>query len=100
HTRCLSDWSSDVCSSDLVAAGLHIHLSVAAVEDDALLDGRRLGERGIDVLLKRHDLAAPPAAVGRDDEAGLGVVVAVGDGVGARSEERRVGKGGSAWWSW
>src|SRR5215212_1773096 len=21
HTRCLSDWSSDVCSSDLIAAG-------------------------------------------------------------------------------
>src|SRR5437899_2272934 len=22
HTRCLSDWSSDVCSSDLIAAGI------------------------------------------------------------------------------
>src|SRR5205814_3325925 len=24
HTRCLSDWSSDVCSSDLIASGLKI----------------------------------------------------------------------------
>src|ERR1039458_6446032 len=23
HTRCLSDWSSDVCSSDLAGSGLH-----------------------------------------------------------------------------
>src|SRR5262245_66254649 len=24
HTRCLSDWSSDVCSSDLASAGGHL----------------------------------------------------------------------------
>src|ERR1035438_10562265 len=24
HTRCLSDWSSDVCSSDLEASGLYV----------------------------------------------------------------------------
>src|SRR5205814_4220277 len=31
HTRCLSDWSSDVCSSDLSATGLNIiGLSVGA----------------------------------------------------------------------
>src|SRR5205814_7564342 len=24
HTRCLSDWSSDVCSSDLYADGFHL----------------------------------------------------------------------------
>ena len=51
-----------------VAAGLHLHRGVAAVEDDALLDRRRLGQRLIDVRLERHDLAAPPAAVGGDDE--------------------------------
>src|SRR5437899_5249545 len=27
HTRCLSDWSSDVCSSDLLEQLLEIHLS-------------------------------------------------------------------------
>src|SRR5947199_10210636 len=27
HTSCLSDWSSDVCSSDLLSSeGIHIHL--------------------------------------------------------------------------
>src|SRR5205814_3744031 len=25
HTRCLSDWSSDVCSSDLPEVELHLH---------------------------------------------------------------------------
>ena len=72
-----------------VAARLHVDLLIAAIEDDALLDRRRLGQGGIDVLLERHDLAAPPAAVGGDDQLGLGVVVAVGDGLGARSRRRR-----------
>ena len=70
-----------------IAARLHVDLLIAAIEDDALLDGRRLRQGGIDVLLERHDLAAPPAAVGGDDQPGLGVVVAVGDGVGAEAAE-------------
>ena len=32
-------------------------------------------------------LAAPPAAVGRDHQLGLGVVVAVGDGLGREAAE-------------
>src|SRR5205814_6240943 len=37
HTRCLSDWSSDVCSSDLSeeAAGLGDLLSTQLISDDA-----------------------------------------------------------------
>ena len=70
-----------------IAARLHVDRLIAAVEDDALLDRRRLVEGRIDVLLERHDLAAPPAAVGGDDELGLGVVVAVGDGVGGEAAE-------------
>src|SRR5262249_36207588 len=68
-------------------AGLHVHLLVAAVVDDALFNGRRPGQGGIDVVLERHHLAAPPAAVGGDDEPGLCGVVAVGGGGGAEAAE-------------
>src|SRR5947199_6120923 len=30
HTRCLSDWSSDVCSSDLIAGEVRNHLRDAS----------------------------------------------------------------------
>src|SRR5262245_65430483 len=43
HTRCLSDWSSDVCSSDLVTKILLrrivLHKALAAVNLHALLGG-------------------------------------------------------------
>src|SRR5436853_3203968 len=69
HTRCLSDWSSDVCSSDL------------DVEPD-----RHLGERGALPRPRHH----PAVRAGRVPER------PVADG---RSEERRVGKEcRSRWW--
>src|SRR5262245_36062493 len=63
HTRCLSDWSSDVCSSDLHALP-HIGLERPAPREDQVKAPARPGER-----LRRveHDAVA-------------------------RSEERRVGK--------
>src|SRR5262245_64642851 len=48
HTRCLSDWSSDVCSSDLAAAEGHpagvmdISFALQALSAEAL--ARRAGE--------------------------------------------------------
>src|SRR5262245_65268668 len=80
HTRCLSDWSSDVCSSDLAA-------TVLLGEQDRV---RRAVDQG------RH--LGPAVPVG----ARVGVGHAAEDlevaGVGgvARSEERRVGKE----WRW
>src|SRR5205814_3393756 len=89
HTRCLSDWSSDVCSSDLLdevlgveadgerrAVIAHIHLLV------------RLAEVGIvaghaQLALLDHVLDAP-GLIRRHD--------------GDRSEERRVGK--ECRWRW
>ncbi len=70
-----------------IAAGLHLDRLIAAIHDHAFLDCGRFGQRGIDVLLQRHDLAAPPAAVGRDDQLRLGVVVALGHGVGGEAGE-------------
>src|SRR5947199_3783656 len=71
HTRCLSDWSSDVCSSDL----LDVHGGDA---ERGLDDAHVVGH----VLLR---------LVGR-----LG---GVPDGQRARSEERRVGKECRSRWS-
>src|SRR5262245_63728489 len=58
HTRCLSDWSSDVCSSDL--------------QQNALLCGVR-SARGDVVVTLDDDLQHPPEEVGKLlDELGRG----------------------------
>lgn len=67
----------------VVAVGCPIDVAAGASDDDDFFDGRRtvVGERGVDVGFEGDLFAASPAAVGGDDEFGLGVVVAVGDGV-------------------
>src|SRR5256885_10769744 len=85
HTRLQGDWSSDVCSSDLVRAG--VHPARVGLQRGALLgvQQRGLGLRG-----------APqpePAQVSvRGDGAGP-------DHLRERSEERRVGKECRSRWS-
>src|SRR5205814_7421680 len=87
HTRCLSDWSSDVCSSDLTE--------------------KRLWS----VEWLRRTAVHPAGRRRREDEAagGVAAVVSVPAEWGApgrsgrsarwhRSEERRVGKVGKWWW--
>ena len=51
------------------------------------LDRRRLGHRGVGALLERDDLAAPPGAVGGDEQLRLGVVDAVAQRVGREAAE-------------
>src|SRR5262245_62498415 len=70
HTRCLSDWSSDVCSSDLfrkrnghIAACSNSALELATGEWVALLDQ--------DDLLAEHALAVVAATIVEDPKAGL-----------------------------
>src|SRR3712207_7616818 len=87
HTRYWRDWSSDVCSSDLVALA------------EALLDAVVLDAATVEVLdpelqrVRRHavdhalDLAGAPAPLPTDLP------------VGERSEERRVGKECRSRWS-
>src|SRR5205814_6505216 len=70
HTRCLSDWSSDVCSSDLIGAGF------LAVKASDLIE-KWLGESGRNVAeLFARARAHRPVVIFLDE----------------RSEERRVGK--------
>src|SRR5205814_7679267 len=91
HTRCLSDWSSDVCSSDLVVqivshtrqlpvverAGIHLIAKAASLN--------RQRQRHVGA---RHHFAGANAAHRNCPTEG-----------GARSEERRVGKECRArWW--
>src|SRR5262245_63518778 len=85
HTRCLSDWSSDVCSSDL--RDQQRHWRADDVVDLCVGDGRRDRDRsggGVDLPLR----AATRFLAG----AGLCRVV-------SRSEERRVGKECRSRWS-
>src|SRR5207245_5731536 len=99
-TRCYRDWSSDVCSSDLRGARGVREVAVVAVRlAERQADGRDRGhaqavrrvEEGPRAALPRQgrEAAARRRAAARRDE----------DGQGLRSEERRVGKEGSAVWS-
>ena len=71
-----------------VASGFHLDGVFRALQDD---DAFHLAvavlERGVDVGLERHDLAAPPAAVGGDDELRTAVREPVLDGVRAEPAE-------------
>src|SRR5437899_11611132 len=72
HTRCLSDWSSDVCSSDLSCRQHRLFF----FWDAYLLQGKITGVAGTNAQL------------------------AVNRSRGERSEERRVGKEcRSRWWT-
>src|SRR5262245_64327176 len=79
HTRCLSDWSSDVCSSDLSQLGQCAGLGRLAAVADGLIDeagvANRVDAYGRDQGGDHHHDQHGRAALGR-------------------SEERRVGKEG------
>src|SRR5690349_22186399 len=77
HTRSLRDWSSDVCSSDLLA---RVDMALAS-----LLGGMALANAGLGAV---HGLAAP-----------IGGMFAAPHGSVCRSEERRVGKECRSRWS-
>src|SRR5207248_7577655 len=86
HTRSYGDWSSDVCSSDLVERGDLAEELTLALQREELEVAPEVVEHVGRVLAQEH-LPAPtlPAQVVH--------VVDVPDQVGLlRSEERRVGK--------
>src|SRR5690606_3666718 len=76
----------------VVAPLLHVHLGVAAVDDHDVAHRGRAGDGQVDVGLQQRGGAAPVAGVGGDDDAALGVVDPVDDGVGREAaEDDRVG---------
>src|SRR5688500_20364233 len=85
HTTLQGDWSSDVCSSDLVAGLVEDRLAGA-------LEGLPVGDRqGLPVLVGDGDLHLLRQQVVEVDLGRLDDVL--------RSEERRVGREGrSRWW--
>src|SRR5207249_6261897 len=95
HTRSKRDWSSDVCSSDLITrvaevmneAALH-----AGAPQGAISWMTTVTLEGTQELMKHRDVAVILAT------GGMGLVRAA---YSARSEERRVGKecrcGGAGW---
>src|SRR5205814_7514681 len=96
--RCLSDWSSDVYSSDLLA-------STATCENQAFRYGNRAYglqfHLEADEALIRRWLDVPAYRAEIEAEGGAARIAAIlrdthGHMAAARSEERRVGKGGRA----
>src|SRR5205814_4836392 len=83
HTRCLSDWSSDVCSSDLPAR------AVEGAQEGGPGAAGGAGARG---GAGRH----PPAIPRRAARGDLPLAAPAPPG---RSEERRVGKECGSRWS-
>src|SRR5437588_7810690 len=83
HTRSLCDWSSDVCSSDLgdACGGFAVHGHARGRGDRAYFLGTGFGHAAV------SPLSFSFAGARLCPEPGM-----------ARSEERRVGKGGRDWW--
>src|SRR3546814_5723950 len=89
----ISDWSSDVCSSDLLAAqrllvaeaeGLHrVHRQLADVELQKLPFGEAAVVERVRVIFRLGEIAVVELALVGDDQAAR---------LQLRSEERRVGK--------
>src|SRR5262245_63943376 len=85
HTRCLSDWSSDVCSSDLESR----------IRGDRLFErANRLRRPAIGEL--QQSQVAPRRGRARRMRENLVEQTACAVEAPLRSEERRVGKGGKA----
>src|SRR5262249_57395889 len=89
HTRLVSDWSSDVCSSDLGAAV--IDLSNATVLP-GMIDVHVHVNTGGDNMARRTLRALANAQI--DLAAGFTTVLNIDSRGTFRSEERRVGKEG------
>src|SRR5687768_3090155 len=88
HTRCSRDWSSDVCSSDLVACGLKRGFTFYFHEQGQAWRPRSDRANELLVAASPHDQIADTHWY-RPDFDHLLVQLAQAEG---RSEERRVGK--------
>src|SRR5207245_6719185 len=90
HTRCYRDWSSDVCSSDLLDAEEDLHAVVGHVEAPDHQELPLTPAPGQQRLRPGSRRRAGPLDVGVHELSRRGEQ--------ERSEERRVGKEGRWWW--
>src|SRR5205814_5201678 len=88
HTRCLSDWSSDVCSSDL-----HLRGRLAGIEMISYTTGPLLGNAEAGIVASLFSVRTSIISGGVLCIAGTGLLAMVLP----RSEERRVGNEGGSW---
>src|SRR5262245_62894979 len=86
HTRCLSDWSSDVCSSDLVLSGNCDPASVVVVSAGSLVVVAASVVEVVVSCVSAFSSSSPHPARSRAPRK-------------TRSEERRVGKEGRSGWA-
>src|SRR5205814_6235723 len=96
HTRCLSDWSSDVCSSDLLANDKFV-LSKGHAAPILYAAWAEAGTFGLEKLLTLRRLDSD--FEGHPTPRLPFVDVATGSLGQGRSEERRVGKGCRYGWA-
>src|SRR5437868_8541018 len=91
HTRSKRDWSSDVCSSDLIAASRGLRGAPGAERRRG--GGRLPGNVARGGAGRRRAGAHRPVLDGQQRDPRRG------GHRGRRSEERRAGKGERSWWS-
>src|SRR5205814_3967068 len=84
HTRCLSDWSSDVCSSDLWQPNFSKKIKIS--EEDAIVETTRILRESTRLRM----IAEVPLGAFLSGGVDSSTVVALM--AQERSEERRVGK--------
>src|SRR5690242_21066868 len=89
HTRLPCDWSSDVCSSDLLVIG--------QVARRQIITGAQVREADFDINQTSAVIAVPAGK--RAMAVSIGELTGVGKLIYPRSEERRVGKECRSGWS-
>src|SRR5207245_8100973 len=90
-TRCYRDWSTDVCSSDL----LEIRVPKDAAERELMWKGRKSAFAAVGRIARNYlvqDGVIPRSEIARV----LQEIAALGKRYGLRSQERRGGAGGGA----
>src|SRR5205814_7715471 len=70
HTRCLSDWSSDVCSSDLRRAGRQRVVGTLQIENDGNVAGGHVGQVFQKPERKKRGERSEERRVGKECRAG------------------------------